>query len=206
MNSNIILGIEAAIEGGSLAILQGESVVHSVRGGVSRSEEIVVRIDEIVREADLRIQEISTIAVSIGPGSFTGIRIAIATAIGLARAVKGNCGGVSLFEAIASSANSDDCGVIISLGRGYFGSQRFVRHNGEIRAVSNAAAMAESEVRSLLEADVGKAFYLCGTGSVDAFSGFSNTFEVGRNLAELIVLHATATKANRLNEPLYLGK
>jgi len=101
---SIVLAIESAIRGGSLCVHDGDRVIAELygTGGVSRAEELLSSIDGVLRTAGVKPRDVETVAVSTGPGSFTGIRIGIATALGLRTATGAACVGVSLFEALCS--------------------------------------------------------------------------------------------------------
>lgn len=119
MTRDTVLSIEAAIGGGSLALVSDGSVVlkwHSTEGK-SRSEELLQRISEMIDAAGISKAAISRIAVSNGPGSYTGIRIGIATAMGLAKSLDIPCVGVSALRAIAARDDTKPCIVTVPIGR-----------------------------------------------------------------------------------------
>lgn len=99
----LVLGIESAIGGGSLALADGTSIHRSkdAEMSISRAEGLIPNIEELLGQANISTNELDRIVVSRGPGSFTGIRIGISTAIGLARALKIKCIGLSMFDAIS---------------------------------------------------------------------------------------------------------
>ena len=73
------LGIETAILGGSISLsVNGRAFTPSF--SVSRSETILASIQRSLVDANIELSQVDCIAVSIGPGSFTGIRTGIATA------------------------------------------------------------------------------------------------------------------------------
>ncbi|MHB1050432.1 MAG: tRNA (adenosine(37)-N6)-threonylcarbamoyltransferase complex dimerization subunit type 1 TsaB [Bacteroidota bacterium] len=84
----MILGIETATEVCSTALVHGTNVVaeRSVNEKNIHSERLLSLVDEMLKETGRSLQEIDGIAVSIGPGSFTGLRIGLSTAKGLAMA------------------------------------------------------------------------------------------------------------------------
>jgi tRNA threonylcarbamoyl adenosine modification protein YeaZ len=84
-NSNLVLAIEAAIAGGSLSLCRGEVEIASWSGpaDVSKAEDLLFNIDVLLRENGVSKRDLGLLVVSAGPGSFTGIRIGIATALGL---------------------------------------------------------------------------------------------------------------------------
>lgn len=104
MNDNTItLAIEAAVAGGSLALFRGRQRITSRPGDsdISRAEKLLPQIADMLTEAQTEKTALDQIAVSIGPGSFTGVRIGIATALGLKAALNIPCFGFSSLAAIA---------------------------------------------------------------------------------------------------------
>lgn len=80
-----ILAIEAAIAGGSISLFRGDRELAGWTGptAVSKAEDLLFNVDQLLREQGVSKHELSMVAVSAGPGSFTGIRIGLATALGL---------------------------------------------------------------------------------------------------------------------------
>ncbi|MFN3418306.1 MAG: tRNA (adenosine(37)-N6)-threonylcarbamoyltransferase complex dimerization subunit type 1 TsaB [Pyrinomonadaceae bacterium] len=114
----VILAIESAIGQGSIALVSGSRILAESRGEASRSETLSVEIEKLADKLPAGLDSIGRIAVSSGPGSFTGLRIGIATALGLARALDVPVSGIALLEAIASqTALETDFMVATSLGR-----------------------------------------------------------------------------------------
>ena len=103
-----ILSIEPAVAGGSIALISSErgTFLRGEGHDCSRAEKILTVIGEVLVEAGLTLPDVDMIAVSTGPGSYSGIRIGISTALGLATALNISCRGVSVLEAIAHSAGS----------------------------------------------------------------------------------------------------
>jgi tRNA threonylcarbamoyl adenosine modification protein YeaZ len=81
----LTLAIEAAISGGSLSIMEGGREIAGRIGSsnISRAEDLLAEVDEMLTENGRKISDVNLVAVSAGPGSFTGIRIGLATALGL---------------------------------------------------------------------------------------------------------------------------
>ncbi len=101
--SPTILAIESAVQGGSISLLKGDTEIDFRVGdaGISRAEDILAGIEEILKTNNIERSELDLIAVSTGPGSYTGIRIGIATAIGLKNALNINAAGVPVLTAMA---------------------------------------------------------------------------------------------------------
>jgi tRNA threonylcarbamoyladenosine biosynthesis protein TsaB len=69
-----------------------------------RALEVLAEADELLRAADLTPVELDLLAVGVGPGSFTGVRIGLAAARGLALALDLPVAGVSTLDALAAGA------------------------------------------------------------------------------------------------------
>ena len=103
--------------------------VHSERHRVGRghAEKLFGIIDKTLQIASLPRSEIDRIAVNTGPGSFTGLRVGIAAARGLALALDCECVGVTTLEALARGcpAGPEDVLVLLDAGRGEVVCQSF---------------------------------------------------------------------------------
>jgi tRNA threonylcarbamoyladenosine biosynthesis protein TsaB len=82
----LLLSIESATRVMSVALLQGETLLAEISTFDERvhSERLLPAVDQLLRIADLSLDQVEAFAVSIGPGSFTGLRIGLATLKGLA--------------------------------------------------------------------------------------------------------------------------
>lgn len=108
-NDEITLAIESAIAGGSVSLLRGDVEIANWVGtsSVSKAEDLLFNIDILLKENGIDRRQISSIAVSAGPGSFTGIRIGIATALGLKAGLGIEMWSESALRAMAFSAGSE---------------------------------------------------------------------------------------------------
>jgi tRNA threonylcarbamoyladenosine biosynthesis protein TsaB len=81
-----ILAIETSGETCSAAVLLNEnnSAEISIKQKHVHSKKLLSMIDQLMSVADIKIEDLNSIAVSIGPGSFTGLRIGLAAAKGIA--------------------------------------------------------------------------------------------------------------------------
>ena len=128
MKSGNILAIESAIGGGSVAVLSDGVLLDKWHATETtpRSEQLLEIISGLVDNSIGGKDAISSIAVSRGPGSYTGIRIGLATAMGLGRALGVPVIGVSALQAIAYMDNEISRFVIVPVGRSGLCWQQFV--------------------------------------------------------------------------------
>ena len=116
-----ILGIETTGKVGSVAIVDesGKTVNRVTTDSMSHLRELVPMIKELVDELGISLNELDAIAVSVGPGSFTGIRIGLATAKTLAQTLGKKCISVNSLEIFREKADSDNkVAVIYNARRG----------------------------------------------------------------------------------------
>jgi len=101
-----VLGLDTSTSIASLAIVAGGKVVASLERPVSsHGAALPGAIEELLAAAGLKIADVGAIAVGTGPGSFTGLRIGLSYAKGLAMATGCALVGVPGFDAIASAAH-----------------------------------------------------------------------------------------------------
>ncbi len=98
-----ILGIDTSTPIGSIALIDGENIVaeHTLNIVQAHSSRLMPAIDTVLKWGDITPDTLDGCAVGIGPGSFTGIRIGVATAKSLCYAVDKPIVGISTLEAIA---------------------------------------------------------------------------------------------------------
>lgn len=101
----LILGIDSSSKIASAAVFDSENnkILSEVNSGssLSHSENLLPMIDYALKTAGACAGDINLFAVANGPGSFTGIRIGVATVKGLAFGGSDNCIGVSSLQALA---------------------------------------------------------------------------------------------------------
>jgi tRNA threonylcarbamoyladenosine biosynthesis protein TsaB len=98
-----ILGIESSTKTGSVAIVSEDGVIaqYSLNIEVTHSERLMATVDRVMNDTGLAIADIGGFAIAIGPGSFTGLRIGLATVKGLALSTNKPVAAVPTLEALA---------------------------------------------------------------------------------------------------------
>jgi tRNA threonylcarbamoyladenosine biosynthesis protein TsaB len=104
-----VLALDAATEQCSVALFcDGDVISRSVEAGRTHSEQLLALIQEVLAEGQVVLSALDGIASSIGPGSFTGVRISVAVAQGLAFGAGLPVVPVTTLEALALSSFKDD--------------------------------------------------------------------------------------------------
>jgi tRNA threonylcarbamoyladenosine biosynthesis protein TsaB len=106
----IVLGLDTATSATVVGVLGADGVVHEVRDDPppgarpAHARRLLGAVGEALAAAGVGWDAVTRLAVGVGPGSFTGLRIGIATARGLAQARRIPVTGVSTLEALARGA------------------------------------------------------------------------------------------------------
>ena len=114
---NYILNIETATKNCSVALAQEGKIIlckEIAEEGYSHAERLHVFIEEVIQEAGITFQDLKAIAVSQGPGSYTGLRIGVSAAKGLCFALNIPLIAVDTLQVLASQASISE-GVIIPM-------------------------------------------------------------------------------------------
>lgn len=101
-----LLAIDTALDACSAAILEGDKVLARVvsPGGKGNAERLLPVLEQARAAAGIELKQLDAIAATIGPGSFTGIRTALATARALGLALNRPVHGVTTTQALAVAA------------------------------------------------------------------------------------------------------
>jgi tRNA threonylcarbamoyladenosine biosynthesis protein TsaB len=103
----VTLALDTSTRIGGCAVLRGDDVLAEVPGEGSRShaERLPRDLMTVLDRAGLALTDVDVLAVATGPGSFTGLRVGIATMQGLALATSRPLVGVSVLDALAHAAS-----------------------------------------------------------------------------------------------------
>jgi len=112
-----ILNIETSTTNCSVSLsFEGETLVlkEDYDNNYSHAERLHVYIDEVLKQADIRSAQLDAIAVSKGPGSYTGLRIGVSAAKGLCFALGKPLIAISTLEALSHQVKTKE-GIIIPM-------------------------------------------------------------------------------------------
>lgn len=105
-----ILSLETSTTVCSVALHENETLVAiaEVHRGFSHGSKLAILIDDVMKSADRELKEIDAIAVSSGPGSYTGLRIGTSTAKGLCYALSLPLIAIGSLELLAAQVNKSN--------------------------------------------------------------------------------------------------
>ncbi len=142
------LAIESATLVASVAVGSDDQVLAEMtsRVALTHSERLLPMIDQVLRMAEMKLPDIDSIAVSAGPGSFTGLRIGLATAKGLAHAHHTPLYAVSTLEALAWQQPAGVVVPLLDARRQQVYTAVFERQEKDLLTLMSPTAMALSEL------------------------------------------------------------
>ncbi|RKY65697.1 MAG: tRNA (adenosine(37)-N6)-threonylcarbamoyltransferase complex dimerization subunit type 1 TsaB [Candidatus Latescibacterota bacterium] len=153
-----VLGIETATELASVALVEDGEVLAEVLLPLRRklTEELVPVIDWTLKRAGVKLGELDGVAVSIGPGSFTGLRVGMSTAKGLCFACGLPLVGVPTLKAMASRLALSQLPIcpLLDARRNQIYSALYKFEGGSLKELSPPRATSLEELLSSLERPV----------------------------------------------------
>jgi tRNA threonylcarbamoyladenosine biosynthesis protein TsaB len=101
-----VLALTTSSARGGVALAEGGVVVaeHAYEDEMRHAERVFEAVDRVLELAGARRQDIGLVACDVGPGSFTGVRVGVASASGIARGLGLPVAGVLSLEAMARAA------------------------------------------------------------------------------------------------------
>src|SRR5437899_12792703 len=99
-----VLAVETSTMSGGAALLDGERVVgeYILDVRITHSERLMVAVDQLLSDAGWTAGDLEGLAVAVGPGSFTGLRVGLSTVKGLALALRIPAATVPTRDAMAA--------------------------------------------------------------------------------------------------------
>jgi len=167
--SPTLLHLETATEICSVALSKGNEIVASVclDKGNSHTEHLFPFVEQVLAESNCKISELDGVALSIGPGSYTGLRISASAAKGICYALNIPLIGISTLQSIVFGAIKQQmeaqkvlyCPMIDARRMEVFTA--LFDENGEAIVEAEAKIIDEHSFSSELETHI---IYFCGNG------------------------------------------
>jgi tRNA threonylcarbamoyladenosine biosynthesis protein TsaB len=144
----VILSLETATIGGSICVARGDKLLATREGDakVSHSNSLLSDINDCLQKCGLKLADVELFACASGPGSFTGLRIGIATLKALSATLDRPCAAVPSLNAIAQGAGQSNATVaLLPAGRGEVFAQMFSVSVGELVELDAAAHLSPAK-------------------------------------------------------------
>jgi len=149
----IILAVHSTTPVQGLALMAGDRLVEERRlpHGRQHVEHLAPAIKELVKGLDCGLASVDGFAVAVGPGSFSGIRVGIATVKGMALALRTPVVGISSLDVLAWQAlNEGEVGAaVIDARRGEVYIAVYRRRADRLEMLSRPALISQAEIGSL---------------------------------------------------------
>ena len=163
-----ILSLETSAKSVSAAVTDGEKLLAYAyqATGLTHSRTLMPMVEAMLKNSDLTLNDMEAIAVSSGPGSFTGLRIGVAAAKGLAWAQDLPCCGVSTLEAMARNLGVYQGYVVPAMDarRSQVYTAIFHADKGELTRVEEDMAISLAELGEKIK-NFGQPVFLVGDGA-----------------------------------------
>ena len=189
----LILGVETSTVQVGCAIGGHEGVLastHSARGK-RHAESLAPAIEFMCRQARVELSEIGVVAVDVGPGLFTGLRVGIATAKAIAQALRVPMIGIGSLDLLAFPARFSPrlITAVIDARRGEVFTASYRQVPGGIQRISGPVVCTPADLASDLVA-TREDVLLVGDGAIR----YSESFEAQPNveIVELDLAHPSA--------------
>lgn len=152
-----VLALESSAKAVSVAVCENGMVLAQgyQNTGLTHSVTMMPLLENMLEKASIKLEDCDIIAVAAGPGSFTGLRIGVSAAKGLAWALDKPCCGVSTLEAMAENGRSFEGTVICAMDarRQQIYNAIFTCHEGELTRQCEDRAVALEVVAEELKND-----------------------------------------------------
>ena len=150
-----ILGIDTSSSSLSVAVMDDDLLKgeFTLNHKLTHSEQMMPLLDSLLSHLELKMSDIDLIGVSVGHGSFTGIRIGVAAANAMAMALDIPVVGISSLEAMAYTAGETAYTIVSTFDaqrdRFYFNAYRF--ENSELKALEAEDVLEKEDLIKKLE-------------------------------------------------------
>ena len=171
-----ILALESSAVCASVAVTEDENLIAQSfqKSGLTHSATLMPMVSDLLKNAGLRLDDMDVVAVAAGPGSFTGVRIGVAAAKGLAWPGDKPCAACSTLESMAwplAHLEGAEICAVMDARRDQVYAARFLAEGGKLTRLSGDGAVSLDELASQAKIS-GKTQILVGDGANLCYNGF----------------------------------
>lgn len=191
----LTLAFDTAATAVSVALLNGQNVVAADGRNMERGqgEALIPMVDALLKQAGLSPADVKRVAVSVGPGSFTGVRVGLAAARGMGLALHVPVVGITTLAAAAYQVPAETVLAVADTKRGDFFTQLF--RGG--RATEDPTVRTADQIR-----DMGP---ICLTGmGADKVADYTGQPVVQNGLWPAVAVGLLAQTGGLPPNPMYL--
>ena len=215
-----ILSLDSTAIVSTVAVCEDERLLaqFTLNNGNTHSETLLPMIESSLKLLKLNIDDIDLFACSAGPGSFTGVRIGVATIKGLAFGKNKPCVGVSSLEALAYNMTGADGLIcpVMNARRSQLYNALFICEGGNLKRVCEDRLISVFDLEDELRKYSDMPIYLCGDGYDIAKEAFTKiktcntpTFQIYQSAYSVALCALKASKQELLTNdreiaPVYL--
>jgi len=171
-----ILAIESSAKAASVALTENGKLISQFfqASALTHSRTLLKMAEDLLNNLDMTLNDVDAIAVAVGPGSFTGVRIGVAAAKGLCWGGDKPVCGVSTLEAMAwHLLDREDVVIcpVMDARRSQVYNAKFTARNGELIRLCPDRAISVEELISEAKNDE-KIYYFVGDGANLCYNAF----------------------------------
>lgn len=186
-----ILAIESSAKAASVALCRDNELLaqYFQNSGLTHSRTLLKMTEDLLANLGLTINDLDVIAVASGPGSFTGVRIGVSAAIGLAWGADLPVSGVSTLEAMALQIEEPDFIIcpVMDARRNQVYTASFEFADGQLRRLSPDRAISIDELCTEAQS-ASRLYMLLGDGSMMCYKAFQDAGISSRIAPQLLRL------------------
>ena len=172
----IVLAFDGTAKAASVAVSDGEKVLgcYTIDNGLTQSELLLPMAENLLKSLKLSFNDVELYATSVGPGSFTGVRIGVSLVKGLAFGKNIPCIPISTLEALAENLSPINATIVpcMDARRGQVYSATFQGDGEKLTRVTEDRAISLLDLAEELKNADGEV-YLCGDGYNVAMNALS---------------------------------
>lgn len=219
----IILSVDSSSSTATCALVKEDKILGEINLNDKKEHSVILMdlIDSLLSRCNLTLDDVDGFAISEGPGSFTGLRIGMATIKGLAFGSNKPCLAISTLDTLAYNVinfNGIICPIMDAL-RGNVYTNLYKNNNGKLEAMSEANCLSIEELVSILK-EKNEPIIFLGDGLVKhkdyllenlnnlSFAPLNSNYPKASSLGELALQLFNSGETQELNKiaPVYLRK